>query len=63
MVLVILEDIVDDRSVSTGIQKNSLVFVLNVVNRKGTVPSERPGHGLEDKGKSGKTLRCTNPEL
>jgi len=39
MVLVILEDVVDDPSVTTGVEKDSLVF-SKVVNRKGTVPPE-----------------------
>lgn len=40
MVLTILENVVDDCSMGTGIQKNSLVGVSNIVNRKRTVPSE-----------------------
>lgn len=63
MVLSILEDIVDDLSVSTDVQKDSLVFILNVGNGKRTVPSERPSHGLEDKGKTSKTLSERSPEL
>lgn len=40
MVLTVLENVVNDRSMRTGIQKNSLVGVSNIVNRKRTVPSE-----------------------
>lgn len=62
MVLIILENVVDDRSVTADIQKNSLLFVSNIVNRKRTVPAERPSQGLEDKGKTSRTLRVPSPD-
>lgn len=63
MVLIIIENVVDDRGVSADIQKNSLVFISNIVNRKRTVPAERPCQGLEDKDKTSKTLSVPRPEL
>lgn len=50
VVLGVLEDIVDDSSVTADVQKDSLVFP-HVVDGEGTVPSERPGHALKDKDK------------
>ena len=63
MVLIIIENVVDDRGVSADIQENSLAFISNIVNRKRTVPAKRPGQGLEDKGKTSKTLSVPRPEL
>lgn len=40
VVLTVPEDVVDDCGVGAGIQKDLLVLVSNIVNRKRTVPAE-----------------------
>ena len=55
MMLAVLGDAVDDRSVGAGVQEDPLVFVSDVVHRKRTVPSELPRHRLEDKGETSET--------
>lgn len=61
--LSVLVNVVDDRGVGVGVQEHPLLLVSDVVHRERTVPSELPSHGLEDKGKTSKTLQCVQPEL